>query len=74
MSYLIITATFSVYVVFGVPSWAIIKQIGYKCGITVAFLLIIVDFFVIGYSAHIVSFSLFLLALFIVGLEQVLQD
>lgn len=72
MSYLIMTATFLAYVIFGVPSGLIIKRIGYKGGITFAFLLIAIGFFVIGYAAHIVSFSLFLLALFIVGIGQTL--
>ncbi|CAL1519331.1 glucose/galactose MFS transporter [Chitinophaga sp. MM2321] len=72
MSYLIMTATFSAYVVFGVPSGAIIKKVGYKGGITVAFLLIAAGFFVIGYAAQIVSFLLFLVALFVVGMGQTL--
>lgn len=72
MSYLIMTATFSAYVVFGVPSGAIIKRVGYKGGITVAFLLIAAGFFIIGYAAEIVSFALFLIALFIVGIGQTL--
>jgi len=72
MSYLIMTATFLAYVVFGIPSGLIIKRIGYKGGITSAFLLIAIGFFVIGYAAHIVSFSLFLFALFIVGMGQTL--
>lgn len=72
MSYLIMTATFSAYVIFGIPSGLIIKRIGYKRGITLAFILIALGFFAIGYSAHIISFNLFLLALFIVGNGQTL--
>lgn len=72
MSYLIMTATFSAYVIFGVPSGTIIKKVGYKQGITLAFLLIAIGFFVIGYSAHIINFPLFLLALFIIGVGQTL--
>ncbi|MEO5996368.1 MAG: glucose/galactose MFS transporter [Chitinophagaceae bacterium] len=72
MSYLIMTATFSAYVVFGAPSGAIINRIGYKGGITAAFLIIAIGFFLIGYAAHIVSFPLFLIALFIVGMGQTL--
>ena len=37
-----------------------------------AFILIAIGFFVIGYSAHIISFLLFLVALFIVGMGQTL--
>lgn len=72
MSYLIMTATFSAYVVFGVPSGGIIKRIGYKGGITAAFIMIAIGFFIIGYAAHISSFLLFLVALFIVGMGQTL--
>lgn len=72
MSYLIMTATFSAYVIFGVPSGTIIKRIGYKGGITAAFMMIAAGFFVIGYAAHIVSFILFIVALFVVGMGQTL--
>lgn len=72
MSYLIMTATFSAYVVFGIPSGFILKGIGYKGGITAAFVMIALGFFVIGYAAHIISFPLFLVALFIVGMGQTL--
>ena len=72
MSYLITTATFSAYVVFGVPSGNIIKRAGYKVGIAIAFLMIAIGFFIIGYAAHIISFMLFLVALFIMGMGQTL--
>ena len=72
MSYLIMTATFSAYVIFGIPSGFVIKWLGYKGGITVAFLLIAVGFYTIGYAAEIISFLVFLLALFIVGMGQTL--
>ena len=52
MSYLIMTATFSAYVIFGVPSGSIIKRVGYKGGITTAFIMIAIGFFIIGYAAH----------------------
>lgn len=72
MSYLIMTATFSAYVIFGVPSGNIIKRLGYKGGITTAFMMLAVGFMVVGYAAHIKSFSLFLTALFILGMGQTL--
>jgi glucose/galactose transporter len=71
-SYLIMTATFSAYVIFGVPSGSIIKRVGYKGGITTAFIMIAIGFFIIGYAAHIASFVLFLIALFVVGMGQTL--
>jgi len=72
MSYLIMTATFSAYVVFGVPSGIIIKWLGYKGGITTAFIIIALSFLLVGYSAHINSFTLFLFSLFISGIGQTL--
>lgn len=71
-SYLIMTATFSAYVIFGVPSGSIIKRVGYKGGITTAFIMIAIGFFIIGYAAHIASFTLFLIALFVLGMGQTL--
>ncbi len=71
-SYLIMTATFSAYVVFGIPSGIIIKRTGYKGGITTSFLILALSFFLVGYAAQIASFSLFLLALFISGVGQTL--
>lgn len=71
-SYLIMTATFSAYVLFGVPSGMIIKRFGYKGGIGIAFLIIASGFSLIGYAATVTSFALFLLALFIIGMGQTL--
>ncbi|ODS73600.1 MAG: glucose/galactose MFS transporter [Cytophagaceae bacterium SCN 52-12] len=71
-SYLIMTATFSAYVLFGVPSGVIIKNFGYKGGIGIAFLIMGLGFSLIGYSAEITSFTLFLFALFIIGMGQTL--
>ncbi len=71
-SYLIMTATFSAYVLFGVPSGLIIKNFGYKGGIGIAFLIMGLGFSLIGYSAEITSFTLFLFALFIIGMGQTL--
>jgi glucose/galactose transporter len=59
-------------VIFGVPSGSIIKRVGYKGGITTAFIMIAIGFFIIGYAAHVASFALFLIALFIVGMGQTL--
>ncbi len=71
-SYLIMTATFSAYILFGVPSGAIIRRLGYKASISLAFLMIAAGFSLIGYSADIVSFPLFLAALFVIGMGQTL--
>lgn len=71
-SYLIMTATFSAYILFGIPSGRILKRVGYRQGITIAFAMIAVGFALIGYSATLRQFPLFLTALFIIGMGQTL--
>ena len=72
MSYLVMTATFLSFVVFGVPSGAIIKKFGYKGGMIIAFLIMAIGFYLITPAAKVVSFPLLLLALFISGMGQTL--
>ncbi len=72
MSYLVMTATFLAFVVFGVPSGAIIKKFGYKRGMITAFLIMALGFYLIAPAAKIVSFPLLLLALFVSGMGQTL--
>jgi len=72
MSYLIMTATFFSFVVFGIPSGMIIKKIGYRRGMVVAFLLMAAGCFLIAPAASIISFPLFLFALFVSGMGQAL--
>lgn len=72
MSYLIMAATFSAYLVFGGVAGNILKKMGYKGGMVLALLLMAVGFLIIVPSAKTVSFPLFLLALFINGLGQAL--
>jgi len=72
MSYLVMTATFLSFVVFGIPSGAIIKKFGYKGGMIIAFLIMAIGFYLIAPSAKAVSFPLLLLALFISGMGQTL--
>jgi fucose permease len=72
MSYLVMTATFLSFVVFGVPSGAIIKKFGYKGGMIIAFLIMAIGFYLIAPAAKIISFPLLLLALFISGMGQTL--
>jgi fucose permease len=72
MSYLVMTATFLSFVVFGIPSGAIIKKFGYKGGMIIAFLIMATGFYLIAPAAKIVSFPLLLLALFISGMGQTL--
>jgi FHS family L-fucose permease-like MFS transporter len=72
MSYLVMTATFLSFVVFGLPSGAIIKKFGYKGAMIIAFLIMAVGFYLIAPSAKIISFPLLLIALFISGMGQTL--
>jgi MFS transporter, FHS family, L-fucose permease len=72
MSYLVMTATFSAFVVFGIPSGAILKWSGYKGGMIIAFLIMAAGFYLIAPAAKVVSFPLLLLALFVSGLGQTL--
>lgn len=72
MSYLIMLATFSAYLIFGGVAGTILKRAGYKGGMIIALILMAVGFLMIVPSAKTVSFSLFLLALFINGLGQAL--
>lgn len=72
MSYLIMLATFSAYLVFGGVAGNILKKAGYKGGMIIALMLMAVGFLIIVPSAKTVNFSLFLLALFINGLGQAL--
>jgi MFS transporter, FHS family, L-fucose permease len=72
MSYLVMTATFLSFVVFGIPSGAVIKKFGYKGGMIIAFLIMALGFYLIAPAAKIISFPLLLLALFISGMGQTL--
>ncbi len=74
MSYLVMTATFSSFVVFGVPSGMIIKKMGYKGGMVVAFLFMAVGFGLVAPAASLISFPLFLMALFINGMGQTILN
>ncbi len=71
-SYLIMTATFSAYVVFAIPSAMLLKKIGYKNSICTSFLILAIGFTIIAFSASTVLFELFLLGLFVLGIAQTL--
>jgi len=72
MAYMIMVATFSAYLVFGGVTGPILKKAGYKGGMVIALLLMAVGFLMIVPSAKMVSFPLFLCALFVNGLGQAL--
>ncbi|WP_163321917.1 MFS transporter [Draconibacterium mangrovi] len=73
-SYLVTVAIFSAFVIFGAPAGAIIKKVGYKNGMVIAFFIMALGMFLFIPSSKYLSFPLFLLALFIGGIgNTVLQ-
>ena len=73
-SYLVLTATYSAFVVFSYPFGALIKRTGYKYGIVLAFVLFAVGLYLFVPSAGWESFPLFLLASFICGTGNTLMQ
>jgi MFS transporter, FHS family, L-fucose permease len=74
MSYLVTTATFSAFVIFGIPSGKLLKIAGYKRSIVIAFLLMALGMIFIVPAAKWISFPVFLLALFVNGMGQTLLN
>jgi MFS transporter, FHS family, L-fucose permease len=73
-SYLVTAAIFSAFVIFGAPSGMLIKKIGYKLTMVVAFFIMALGMLLFVPSANLSSFPLFLLALFVGGIgNTVLQ-
>jgi len=70
MSYLVMTATYSAFILFGIPSGLILKKIGYKGGMAVGTILIGLGFLIIGLSGKMANFPVFLVALFVSGMGQ----
>lgn len=66
-SYLIISATFSAFIVFGYPAGLLIQKIGYRKGMSVSFVLFSIGLALFIPSAKFASFPLFLLASFVSG-------
>ena len=67
-SYLVLTATFSAFVIFGYPASFVISKIGYKRTMSLSFLMFAVGFYLFIPSAKIESLPLFLVASFISGM------
>lgn len=74
MSYLVTTATFSAFLLFGVPSGKILKKVGYKRSMFFAFLLMALGMFFIIPAATLISFPFFLVALFVNGMGLTLLN
>lgn len=73
-SYLVTTATFSAFVIFGIPSGKILKKAGYKRSMVIAFLLMALGMLFIVPAAKWISFPVFLFALFVNGMGQTLLN
>ena len=67
-SYLVITATFSAFLIFGYPASVVISKIGYKLTMALSFLMFAIGFYLFIPSAKMESLPLFLLASFISGI------
>ena len=73
-SYLVTTATFSAFVLFGIPSGKILTKTGYKRSMFFAFILMALGMLIIVPAAKWISFPIFLFALFINGMGQTLLN
>ncbi len=71
-SYLVTAAIFSAFVVFGAPAGWIIKKVGYKMSMLIAFFIMALGMILFVPSANMASFPIFLLALFIGGIGNTL--
>ncbi|MFP4064031.1 MAG: glucose/galactose MFS transporter [Bacteroidales bacterium] len=71
-AYLVTFAIFSAFVIFGRPSSWVIHKIGYRKSMVASFLIMAVGMLVFVPSATMVSFPLFLVALFIGGIGNTL--
>ncbi len=71
-SYLVTAAIFSAFVIFGAPAGVIIKKVGYKKGMVLAFFIMAIGMVLFVPSSKMLSFPLFLLALFIGGIGNTL--
>jgi fucose permease len=71
-SYLVTAAIFATFVVFGAPAGWLIKRIGYRKSMMVAFFIMALGMLLFVPSANVVSFPLFILALFVGGIGNTL--
>ena len=71
-SYLVTAAIFSAFVIFGRPTGWVIKKIGYRRAMMLAFLIMALGMWMFVPSSNVDSFPLFLLALFVGGIGNTL--
>jgi fucose permease len=74
MSYLVFIATYSSFVLFSIPSGFLMKKIGYRGGIVVAFVFLALSFGMIGFASAYFNYLLFLSALFVNGIGRVILN
>lgn len=67
-SYLVLTATFSAFLIFGYPASLVIKQIGYKKTMMLSFFMFALGFYLYLPSAKHESLMFFLIASFVSGM------
>jgi len=73
-AYLVLTATYSSFVIFGYPAGVLIQRTGYRRGIVLSFILFAIGLYLFVPSAGWESFPLFLLATFICGTGNTLMQ
>lgn len=71
-SYLVTAAIFSAFLIFGRPTGWVIKKIGYRKAMMVAFFIMALGMWLFVPSSKAVSFPLFLVALFVGGIGNTL--
>lgn len=71
-SYLVTAAIFSAFVIFGRPTGWVIKKIGYRISLMIAFFIMALGMLLFVPSSNSVSFPLFLVALFVGGIGNTL--
>jgi len=71
-SYLVTAAIFSAFVIFGRPTGWVIKKIGYRRAMMIAFFIMALGMFLFVPSSKAISFPLFLVALFVGGMGNTL--
>jgi FHS family L-fucose permease-like MFS transporter len=71
-SYLVTAAIFSAFVIFGRPTGWVIKKIGYRRSMMIAFFVMALGMLLFVPSSNAVSFPLFLVALFVGGIGNTL--
>jgi glucose/galactose transporter len=71
-SYLVTAAIFSAFVIFGRPSGWLIKKIGYRRAMMIAFFVMALGMWLFVPSSKAISFPLFLVALFVGGIGNTL--